>query len=366
MKRLDAGVTGATMGNGVTAPVAGRAPGDGGRPSRRRFLRGMAGLGLSASAVGLLAGCGADSSRASRPAKVARIGYLSKADSHSAPYFEAFRRGLREHGWIEGENIAIEQRLGEDKSLTDLAAELVRLPVDVIVARCSPETRAAKQVTSTVPIVMMALTGDPIGTGVVASLTRPGGNVTGLTVVAPELSGKRVELLKQAFPAASRAAVLWNAAIPESTFDLREMQVAARAQNVEFQLLEVRAAGDLDGAFQAVSRERADALFTLLGSLGTTNRARIVDFAATARLPAMYEVQEFVDAGGLMAYGPSLPDLYRRAATYVDKVLRGARPADLPVERPSRFDLVINQRTAQGLGFSLPQSVLQQATEVIT
>jgi putative ABC transport system substrate-binding protein len=332
------------------------------RHSRRQFLQAAGGLGVCAASVAVLSGCGI---QGPQPPKVVRIGYLSKADSHSAPYFEAFRRELRELGWVEGQNLAIEFRLGEEKSLAELAGELVALKVDVIVARCTPETKAAKQATSTIPIVMLALTGDPIGTGVVDSLSRPGGNVTGLTILAPELTGKRVELLKEAIPKVSRTAVLWNAAIPESSVDLREMQVTARALNVEFQLAEVQGAGDFDGAFDAVSRTGADALTTLLGTLGTTHQTQITEFAAKSRLPAMYEVREFVEVGGLMSYGPSLADLYRRAAAYVDKIVKGAKPADLPVERPTWFELVVNLNTAQALGLTLPQSFVMHADELI-
>ncbi len=328
---------------------------------RRRFLRdiGLAGVGT------LLASC-AGGTRA-EPERIYRIGYLSKAGSHVVPAFESFRKGLREQGFVEGKNLFIDERFpeGGDDELRATATDLVEQKVDLIVARCSPETKAAKHATQTVPIVMIALTGDPVGSGVVSSIARPGGNVTGLTVLAPQLSGKRVEVLKEAYPGVSRLAVLYNASIPENADDLREMESAARSLGVELQVVSVKTSDEIDRAVATALQGRPQAITTLMGTLGTSNRAAIVAAQTRNALPAVYEVREFVDVGGVMSYGPSLREIYSRAASYVAKILRGAKPADLPVERPTRFELVVNLRTAKSLGIALPQSVLAQAAEIV-
>ncbi len=302
-----------------------------------------------------------------QPARVARIGFLGYVSPSATPHLvEAFRRGLRDLGYVEGQNVAIEFRWAEGRleRLPDLAAELVRLKVDVIVAQGTPGPLAAKQATRTIPIVMAAA-GDPVGAGLVASLARPGGNVTGLSLQVPELGGKRLQLLQEVVPGVSRVAVLWNAANPYPALVVRETELAARTLGVQLQSLEVRGPDDFETAFQAATRGHAGALITVDDPLTVNQRARIVDFAGKSRLPAMYGVREFVDAGGLMAYGAHVPDMWRRAATYVDKILKGAKPADLPVEQPTRFELVVNMKTAKALGLTIPQSVLIRADQVI-
>ncbi len=301
------------------------------------------------------------------PAKIPQIGSLwLGSPSLATPYVEAFRQGLRELGYVEGQNIVIEWRFAGSRAelLPDLAAELVRLKVDLIVATAGPSVRAAKQATTTIPIVM-AFSGDPVGTGLVPSLARPGGNITGLSFMAPDLSAKRLELLKEAFPKISRVAVLFDVTDAVSALEFRETQVAARALGVKLRSMEVREPNDFETAFLALPRERTDSLLTFAHALTIPHRGRIVDLAAKSRLPAMYGLREFSDAGGLMAYGPSLPDLFRRAAFYVDKILKGAKPADLPVEQPTRFELVINLKTAKALGLTIPQSILIRADQVI-
>jgi putative ABC transport system substrate-binding protein len=307
------------------------------------------------------------SAEAQLAAKVPRIGFLT-GDSLSAisERSEAFRQGLRELGYAEGKNIIIEYRYAEGKLdlLPNLAAELVRLKVDIIVTQSTLDAYAARQSTSTIPIVMTA-SGDAVGTGLVASLARPGGNITGLTSLSRELSGKRLELLKEAVRGLSRVAVLWDAANPDKARDVEETQLQARTLGLELQSLEIRGPKDFDGAFQAATRKRAGALLTLADSLTITHQSRIVDLAAKSRLPAMHEQREFVEAGGLMAYGPNLLGLFRRVATYVDKILKGAKPADLPVEQPTQFELVINLKTAKKIGLTIPPELLARANKVI-
>ncbi len=305
---------------------------------------------------------------AQQPGKVPRIGFLwasSPSDPASQRYREVFRRGLRDLGYIEGQNIAIESRSAEGKydRLPGLAAELVRLQVDVIVA-VGAAAPAAKQATTTTPIVMVGA-GAAVEAGLVASLARPGGNITGLTQMLPELTAKRLELLKEAVPKVSRVAVLWNSANPVKALDWREIQVAARALGVTLQSVEVQEPDEFDRALAAIPRGHPDALITLDDSLTFLHRTRIVNVAAKSRLPAMYGLTAFAEAGGLMAYGPNVPDLFRRAATFVDKILKGAKPADLPVEQPTRFELVVNLKTAKALGLTIPQSVLIRADQVI-
>ena len=324
---------------------------------RRAVLLVTLGLGI------LLAPLAAD---AQPPAKVYRIGFLLISPSQAALSIEAFREALRERGYAEGQNIVFEYRYAEGRvePLADLATELVRLKVDVIVTQGTPAARAAKNATSAIPIVMAAGL-DPVETGLVASLARPGGNLTGVTSTVPELSGKTLELLREIVPRVARVAVLWNPVNPANAIMVRQTQVAARAFGVQLQSLEVRDANELESAFAAIIKERTRAFLVLAEPLFLTHRKQIVDFAAKHRLPAMYERRDFVDAGGLMSYGVNFPDNFRRAATFVDKILKGAKPADLPVEQPTRFELVINLKTAKALGLTIPQSILIRVDEVI-
>jgi len=301
------------------------------------------------------------STEAQQPAKVPRIGVLvpfpAPTPAAPSPTLEAFRQGLRELGRVEGQNIAVEYRYAEGKfeRLPDLAAELVRLKVDVIVTSSDPAIRAVKQATTTIPIVM-AVTGDPVGTGLVASLARPGGNITGLSLLAPELAGKRLELLKETLPRLSRVAVLWNSPSVAMRHTFREAQVAAGVLGLTFLSLEVQGnPEDFERVFSTVPRERPDGLFVTLDPFTRLHRRRIVELAVKHQLPAIYEHREFV----------GVRDLWRRAATYVDKILKGAKPADLPVEQPTRFELVINLKTAKTLGLTIPRSILIRADEVI-
>jgi putative ABC transport system substrate-binding protein len=301
--------------------------------------------------------------------KISRIGFLSPGsppDSRMQHVLEAFRRGMGELGYVEGQNITIESRWAEGKydRLPGLAAELVLLKVDVIVASAVPAIRAAKEATSTIPIVM-AIVVDPVVTGLVASFARPGGNITGLSNMAPELVGKQLEMLKEVVPTASRVAVLWNPANPGNVPQMRAAEVAARTMGVRLQPVEVRNPGELDSAFAAMTKQRAGALIVLADSMFSEHRTRIADLAAKSRLASVYGLPEFAEAGGLMAYSANRSDLFRRAAIYVDKILRGAKPADLPVERPNKFEMVINLKTAKALGVKIPQSLLIRADEVI-
>jgi putative tryptophan/tyrosine transport system substrate-binding protein len=298
------------------------------------------------------------------PKKVYRVGFLSPLESPQ--YFDAFRQEMRKLGYSEGENVLIEYRSakGMPERFPDLAAEIVRLKVDVIVAASGGGALAAKNATSTIPIVM-GTTGDPVASGLVASLARPGGNVTGLTALGTELTGKRLELLKEAVPKASRVAVLSTPGSTEGAPSMTSMERAARSLRVRLQAIEVRDGTEFKTVFATITKERAEALMVLTGPLLTTNRRRIVELAAKSRLPAMYGISEFVDAGGLMFYGASLPDMYRRAATYVDKILKGTQPADLPVEQPTRFEFIINLKTAKQIGLAIPPEVLARATRII-
>jgi putative ABC transport system substrate-binding protein len=306
---------------------------------------------------------------AQQPRKVPRVGYLSPG-SPSDPLrqrrFEAFRQGLRELGYVEGQNIAIEPRWAEGKydQYSALAADLVRLKVDVIVAVGGRATQDAQQATRTIPIVMSVVI-DPLGSGLVASLARPGGNVTGLTIMASDLVGKQFEVLKEVVPKVSRVALLWNPANPGSAPQLREAEAAARALGVRLQTLEARVPQEIDSAFAAMTRERAGALVVLGDAIFVNQRRQIAELAMKNRLPAISFAREHAEAGGLMAYGANFLDLERRAATFVDKILKGAKPADLPIEQPSKFELVINLKTAKTLGLTIPRSLLQRADEVI-
>jgi putative ABC transport system substrate-binding protein len=283
-----------------------------------------------------------------------------------AHLFEAFRQGLRDLGYTEGQNIAIELRSaeGQFEKLPELAAELVRLPVDVIVTATTPASLAAKQATTTIPIVM-AVVVDAVGSGLVASLSRPGGNITGLDLLSADIAGKRLEILKESVPRASRVAALRDPRNPASARQWAETQIAARTLGIQLQSLEVRATGELESAFRAATTERADALIALDDAFLFTHQALIADLAAKHRVPVISGFREFVEAGGLMAYGTHLPALYRRAATYVDRILKGARTADLPVEQPTQFELLINLKAAKALGLTFPQTILIRADQVI-
>jgi putative ABC transport system substrate-binding protein len=281
-------------------------------------------------------------------------------------WLEAFRQGLRELGYVEGQNIAIESRWteGKDDRLPALAADLVRSKVDVIVAETGAATRAAQQATRTIPIVM-SLVNDPVGSGLVASLARPGGNVTGLTIMSPDLVGKQLELLKEVVPKVSRVALLRHPDNPASAAQLREAEAAAQALGVRLQTLEARSPQEIDGAFAAMTRERAGALLVIPDTLFWSQRRQIVDLAVKRRLPSIRIGEAYAEAGGLMSYGPSYRDLERRAASYVDKILKGANPADLPVAQPTKFELVINLKTAKAIGLTIPQPLLQRADQII-
>jgi len=299
--------------------------------------------------------------------KLARIGFLSATSPSSlSARAEAFRQGLRELGYVEGQNIVIEWRFAQGKpdQVPRNAAELVRLKVDVIVTGGSTDTRAAKAATSTIPIVM-AQESDPVGSGFVASLAQPGGNMTGLSTLSPELSGKQLELLKEVVPKLSRVAILGNSTEPGNAQSLRETQLAAGGFGVQLQYLEVQSPDDIETAFSAIKKERANAFIVLRNPVTGTHRKHIVDIAAKSRLPAIYANREWVDLGGLMFYGANIPDNWRRAATYVDKILKGAKPANLPVEQPTKFEFIINLKAAKHIGVTIPPNVLARADKVI-
>jgi len=302
---------------------------------------------------------------AQQPKKVHRIGYLTVA--YQASRIEAFRKGLRELGYVDGQNTFIEERpaAGVYERLPDLAADLIRLKVDLILSGGTSATRVAQKATSTTPIVMANSTDDPVNAGLVSSLARPGGNITGLTSISTELSGKRLELLKELLPKASRVAVLLNPDNPRNVSRLKELEVAARGIGMTLQVLVVRSPNDLENAFRSAVKGRTDALNVVTDALFSTHRTSIVDLATKNRLPAMYDRDDFVEAGGLMTYGVDLDDLYRRASYYADKILRGAKPADLPVEQPTKFELVINLKTAKEIGVAIPPQVLARADKVI-
>jgi putative ABC transport system substrate-binding protein len=327
--------------------------------TRREFIGTLAG-GLVAAPL---------AAEAQQAAKIARIGYLALNLAASPHLTEAFRQGLLDLGYVEGRNLVIEIRDAEGKPerFPALAAELVALKVDVIVAGATPATLAAKQATKTIPIVFASVA-DPVASGLVTSLARPGGNITGLTNQTAELIGKRLELLKQAVPGVSRVAVLWH---PGNLGDrtekdmLKAADVAARALGGRLQFVEARGPADFERAFSDMTRARAGALTVLPSGMFSSERRRLVDLAAKNRLPAVFPFREFADAGGLMSYGPNQADLLRRAATYVDKILKGAKPGDLPVEQPTKFELVINLKTSKTLGLTIPQSLLGRADQVI-
>jgi putative ABC transport system substrate-binding protein len=304
--------------------------------------------------------------RAQQSGKVSRIGYLgTSSPSLEGHVLDAFRQKLRELGHVEGENIAIEYRWaeGQDDRLPELAAELVRLKPDVIVTTGTPGTLAAKQATSTIPIVF-ASSGNPVNAGLVASYARPGGNVTGLSFTGPEMEGKRLQILGEMVPRLSRVAVLWNPIGMGLEF-YRQTEVAATALSITLETVEARRMDDLEQAFATIGEARAEALIVLADRLLLSSQKQIVAFAASRRLPAMYPYREYVDAGGLLSNAPSNIDRFRRAAVYVDKILRGANPADLPVEAPTSFELIINNKTAKELALTLPPTLLARADEVI-
>jgi ABC-type uncharacterized transport system substrate-binding protein len=304
--------------------------------------------------------------RAQQPAKLRTIGYLgANTPSAESQRIAAFVQRLRELGWIEGRTIAIEVRWAEGRNqrFAEIAAEFVRLKVDVIVTAGTAAVVTAKQATSVIPIVF-AVAGDPVGTGLVASLARPGGNVTGLSLQTTDLIGKRLELLREVVPGLRRLAILANVSSPLGVLEMREVQATARTLGLEVATSEVRRAEDITPAFDAL-KGRADALYVVAGPLVTTNRIRINTLALGARLPTMHGQWDNVEAGGLMSYGANFPDLYRRAADFVDKILRGANPADIPVEQPTRFDLVVNLTAAKALGLDVPPTLLARADEVI-
>jgi len=304
---------------------------------------------------------------AQQPGKVSRIGYLiTSSPAAIAPRMDAFQQGLRELGYVEGKNIVIERRHGEGKldRLPGLAAELVRLNVDVLVTSGPTATRPAKEATSTIPIVM-TFDDDPVGSGFVASLARPGGNITGLSTLAPEISGKQLELLKEIIPRLFRVAVFGTSTRQGTAQALKEMELAAGAFAVKLQYLDIEDPKDTATAFRAASKGRADALLVLQSPVFNSQRAQIADLAQKNRLPAAYPRQEFVEDGGLMSYGASISDLDRRAATYVDKILKGAKPADLPVEQPIKFEFIINLKAAKQIGLTIPPNVLARADKVI-
>jgi len=305
---------------------------------------------------------------AQSPSKVVRIGYLGvggRTPDGAPP--GPLREGLRDLGHIDGQTVVYEARFAEGKleRLPDLAAELVRLPVDVIVATGGPATAAARQATATIPIIMAPAAGDAVAVGWIASLPRPGGNVTGLTDESVQLSAKRLELLKEAVPQAALIAVLWNATDPGMTLRYREIEKAARLLRVEVQALSVREPEDFAGALSTMTRRRPDAIFLVSDVLTNMNRKRVIEFATTHRIPAMYEYSLYVRDGGLMSYGPSFEDGFRLAARYIDRIVKGAKPADLPAEQPTQYYLAVNLKTAATLGLTFPPSLVIRADEVV-
>jgi ABC-type uncharacterized transport system substrate-binding protein len=295
-----------------------------------------------------------------------RIGVLSGITREHDRNVKAFLGGMRALGYVEGQNLVMEYRgvAGQYERFPDLAAELVQLKVDVLLVGPTPAALAAKEATTTIPIVMAGV-GDPVGSGLVASLAHPGGNVTGVSVLQPEVVGKQLEFLKAVLPTVSHVAVLWNPAHPAHPLIVRAADVAAQALGVQLHLVEARGPDAFDSAFAAMTRAHAGALLVLGDPMFRQHRSRLAELAATSRLPTVHNDRAYVEAGGLLCYGPSHPDMYRRAATYVDKILKGAKPADLPVEQPTHFELVINLKTVQALGITMPPSLLLLADEVI-
>jgi putative ABC transport system substrate-binding protein len=302
---------------------------------------------------------------AQQPTKVPRIGFLATVSpSTISDRVEAFRQGLRELGYVEGKNIVIDWRYAEGKPESEVAAELVRLKVDVIVTAGPAGTGPAKKATSTIPIVMTQ-DPDPVGNGFVASLARPGGNITGLSMLSPEISGKQLELLKEIVPRLSRVVVLGTSTRPGNAQNLKEAELAAGALGVKLQYLDVLSSKDIETAFRAASKGRAEAVVVLQSRVFNSHRTQVVDLAVKSRLPAIYPQTEYTEAGGLMHYGANTADLFWRAATYVDKILKGRKPADLPVEQPKKFEFVINLKAAKQIGLTIPPNVLARADRVI-
>jgi ABC-type uncharacterized transport system substrate-binding protein len=321
---------------------------------RREFITFLGGAAIA----------GPQAARAQKVGKIRSIGLFSAGSTPAS--LSAFRDALRELGWIEEKDIVFEHRYAENRleRLHELAAELVRLNVDVIVAAGTLAPLAARKATTTIPIVMLAA-GDPLGSGLVASLARPGGNVTGMSLMAPDLGGKRLELLKEVLPQVAHVAVLWNSANPYPAIVFKETQTAGLTLGIKVQSLEVRSPDDLDGAFEAARQQRPDALITVEDPFTNDHRKQIADFTMKQALPSLHGIREFVAVGGLMSYGASLAELARRAANYVDLILKGAKPGNLPVEQPTKFELVINIKTAKALGLTIPPGMLARADEVI-
>ena len=331
------------------------------RHGRRQLLQGS----LALAGISLLSGCERSGPQAT---KVRRIGFLAVGSREGRAFLiEGLLQGLREHGYIEGQNIVIEYRFSEDRNdrLPELAAQLVNLKVELIVASGTPASFAAKHATSTIPIVMGGIAANPVETGLIASLARPGGNVTGMSMMSSQLSGKRLELLKEIVPDLALVAVFWNPPNPAYGPILKELEAAAPTLGLKLQRLEVRVPGDLEGAFKTATRQRAGALIAPGDPLVANQRRLVADLALKYRMPTTMDIKEFVEVGGLLSLGPDLVDLYRRSATHVDKILKGANPADLPMEQPTKLDLFVNLKTARALGLTIPQSVLAQATQVI-
>jgi putative ABC transport system substrate-binding protein len=325
--------------------------------NRRAFLSALSGSLLAAPLA----------AEAQRVGKVYRMGYLATTPPTplTLPLWEAFQEGLREGGYVEGQNLFIERRYSEGKPerFTDFASEFVRLQVDVIVVTSTPAAKAAKQATGTIPIVMVYV-GDPVGSGLVASLARPGGNVTGLSSQA-EVGGKQLQLLQEVAPGPSRVAVIWDPSNPPHVRVFKDVEASGQTLRIEVRSHPVRTFDELEIALAAIERERATAFLPFDSQVAFVNRRRLVEFAARNRLPALYGVRAYANEGGLMSYGPSLADLFRRASTYVAKILKGAKPGDLPVEQPTKFEFVINLKTAKTLGLTIPPSLLQRADQVI-
>lgn len=319
--------------------------------------------------VSLLSGAAATwplAARAQQRAKVYRIGILTLGVGPSTPIAAAFRQGLRQHGYVEGQTVALEYRFAEGRAdrLPAMAADLVRMNVDIIVTESTAAAVVAKQATQTIPIVM-AIVADVVGAGLVTSLARPGGNITGFSMVIEGVMGKRLQFLKEVAPKTSLFGVIWNPSNPSHERQLREIEAAARSLGLQLHPVEARNPADLDAAFTALIVARAGAVLAFGDGMMMKERTRIVEFARSRRLPGLFADREFADAGGLMVYGPNLASHFRRAAVYVDKILKGARPGDLPIEQPTKFELIINMKTARALGISVPESILIHADEVI-
>jgi putative ABC transport system substrate-binding protein len=336
------------------------------RPDNRKSkIQNLKWVGLFAFVV-VLTTCGAKA-EGQQPKRIPRIGFLSGASpATNVSRHEVFRQGLRELGYVEGKNILIEYRYAEGKPylLRNLAVELVRLQVDIILTAGPGPTRATKAATSTVPIVM-AQDIDPVADGFVASLARPGGNITGLSTFAPELGGKRMEILTEVVPKLATVAVLGNSTFAGNASTMRELELAAKMLRIQLRNLDVLGLKDIEAAFRAADEARADAVLTLTSTILSTHRAQLVELAKKNRLPAMYHNSQFVEAGGLMAYSANLTELFHRAATYVDRILKGAKPADLPVEQPTKFELIVNLKAAKQIGVTIPPNVLARADRVI-